>query len=112
MVAAGGTIPVGATIVELTGTTLPNANALAQFLQLNPITYAHGGAQAGFTDEHMLWIYSDGANSHIADVVFQNASAGPNASTNMQNAIVVSDLVQLTGVALNSLTNANFHFVT
>ena len=111
LVAAGGTIPTGATLVELTGTTLANANALAQFLKANTITFANGGGQAGLTDAHMLWIYSDGTNTHIADVDFQNTSTAPNASTNMQEAIAVSDLVQLTGVLPNQLTNANIHFV-
>ena len=111
LVAAGGIIPTGATLVELTGTTLANANALAQFLKASTITFANGGTQAGSTDAHMLWIYSDGTNTHIADVDFQNTSTAPNVSTNMQEVIAASDLVQLAGVLPNQLTNANFHFV-
>jgi S-layer protein len=59
--------------------------------------------------EHFLIAYSDGTNAHIADL--QVTIPFPIPANTALTHIAVSDLVQLTGVSLSSLTGADIHFV-
>jgi len=59
----------------------------------------------------VLIAYSDGSNTHIADVDLQTAGAASNTSTGMAN-IFASDKIQLTGAASDTaLVGSNVHFI-
>jgi hypothetical protein len=64
-------------------------------------------------DAHMLFLYNDASgNAHIADVDFENsANASAATTTKAVSHIVASDMVEVAGVSMTSLTANNIHFV-
>ena len=109
--APGGTVPTGISAdVLLFGTPFANANALASSLSTGG-TAINIPATVG-TIEHFLAAYQDlSGNVRIADV---DLHAPVNTTTTGGADIVASDMVQLTGVSIASLTAAHtaaIHFV-
>ena len=111
VVPSGSVVPVGVTVVEVAG-AFANANALALALGNNVAsggsTYhlLSVGAPAGL-DSHFLVAYQDTTSAvRIADVDITGASLDLTG-----DAVVASDIVQLTGVSLTNLTTASIHFV-
>jgi hypothetical protein len=111
-VSAGQMVPTGTNIIEL-NQDFPNANAVALALGNN---IGNGGSSYNLifpvnipaARDHILVAYNDGNNNaHIADVdIFGGAG-----TMSKNSFVVASDMVQLTGVSVTTLTNANFHFV-
>ena len=69
------------------------------------------GTLANKDSAHVLVAYQDlGGNTRIADVALDNVSGTATASS---TALIehASDIVQLTGVSLTSLTAADIHFI-
>ena len=84
-------------------TTYANAAALAADLAgANGVVFSAAHTHAS----DMLFAYSDGTNTHIADVSF--AAATTNTSGTL---VTAHDIAVLTGVALTSVVNADIHFV-
>ena len=100
---SGVVINAPTTVVSDAITTYANAAALATDLAgANGVVFAAAHTHAS----EMLFAYSDGTNTHIADVSF---AAG---TTNTSGTVVTAhDIVVLTGVSLASVVNADLHFV-
>jgi len=114
-IGSGGTIGGGtngaATVTELTGVTFANAATLANALSTGADGYllAHFPAPIGDTGDFIV-AYSDGTNVHIADVNLVSNGAATGVLFSSVSAVHVSDLVQLTGVSLASLSANNIGF--
>jgi hypothetical protein len=110
-VSAGQNVPASAHVVELNG-TFANANTVA--LALGDNTASGGGTYnlvfagaPGILNSHILVAYeTPGGNADIADVDITGAS-----TSSIHDHVVASDMVQLVGVNVTSLTAANIHFV-
>jgi hypothetical protein len=111
VVASGATLAATANVFELTGATFDNASALANALGSSyNLTFAGTGVAAN-NNVHMLFLYDDASgNGHVADVDFENGVTAATTTTAVSH-IVASDMVQLTGVSVTSLTVNNIHFV-
>jgi len=109
--APAGLLSAAANAFEITGTTFSNAAALANALSTTyGLTFAGTGVAAG-KDAHMLFLYNDAdGNAHIADVDFENLTNATSATTTASvSHIVASDMVELLGVSIASLTANNVH---
>jgi len=107
---SGGTVNYTAAdpvnVVLLNG-NFAGPNVLAGALHLtNPITFA-GPLTAG-NDSHVLVLYQDGTNTHLADVELSGGVATANTANLTEH---VSDLAVLVGVSASNLVNDNIHFV-
>lgn len=122
LVTSAGTMLLATTnVIEMTAAnTFANAAALATALGNGgplSLTFAGSGVGAG-KDSHLLIAYQDASgNAHIADADFINQSSGSITSTSgfgaaaSSTGLVISDVVQLTGVPVANINAANIHFV-
>ena len=106
----GDTVGASTDVIELAAGAFANATAVAAALHTSyGITF--GGTLANNDSAHVLVAYQDlGGNTRIADVALDNVSGTATASSTVliEHA---SDIVQLTGVSLISLTAADIHFI-
>jgi hypothetical protein len=109
-VIAGGAItgPAGFDVGIIT-TQFANAAQLAA--TLHTVGLAMPTALPGGEEVHLLFAYQDlTGNTRIADVDWlATGAASMNLNTNA--VVAASDMVELAGVSLASLTNSNVHFV-
>jgi hypothetical protein len=105
--AAGVTVSATANVILDGITTYANARALASALAsaAGHVQFASGGLVAG-DSAHMLFAYATGTAVNVADVEFINASTSSQSDT-ARLTVLASDLVQLTGVSLASLSAHN-----
>ena len=100
---SGVVINMPTTVIADGIATYANAAALVTDLNgPNGVIFATGSANA----RDMLVAYSDGTNTHIADVHF-----GASPGTTVGHTLSAQDLVVLTGVSLASVVNADLQFV-
>ena len=107
----GNTLNAGTNLIELTTNTFATATAVANGIHTAGVANFNFAAALGINNSaHMYVAYSDGTNTHIADVAFINASgAATAASTAMTEH--VSDVAILVGTSLTSLSAADIHFM-
>lgn len=110
LLSPGGTVTVANADVLLLGNTFANAAAVAASLATSATAITFASAQTASLN-HYLVAYQDLAgNVRIADMDIHRG-ATPFLTTAQGQNISVSDMVQLTGVALSSLNAANLQFV-
>lgn len=106
----GQTVLSATNLVELTG-AFADANSAIAAIHSGADQFFFSAALPNNDDAHLLIAYQDLAgNSHIMDAEFVNTSGLTTADTTHMTEYG-SDMLQLTGVALASLTAAQFHFV-
>jgi hypothetical protein len=106
---SGSTVPAGTSSTVLVfGTEFADAAALSALLA-GPGTVKFAQAQLPAI-EHFIGAYTDlSGNVRIADIDLHTKAGG--SLSFADGSVAVSDMVQLTGVSLASLHNANIHFV-
>ena len=110
LLSPGGTVTVANADVLLLGNTFANAAAVAASLANAATAITFAGAQTASLN-HYLVAYQDLSGSvRIADLDIHRGATAFLTTAQGQN-ISVSDMVQLTGVALSSLNAANVQFV-
>ena len=109
-VVSGDTIAATTNVIVLTGQTFFDATAIASALENNTYDIALTTALNNNNSAHMIIAYQDfNGNTHISDLALI-ANAGTTTQIDLMD-IHVSDMVQLTGVTLNTLAAANIQFV-
>lgn len=110
LVQPGQTVLSATDIVELSG-TFADANAAVAAIHSRSDSFQFAAALPNKDDAHMLVAYEDlSGNSHIMDVEFNNASGAATANSTILTEHA-SDMVELTGVSLSSLTSDHFHLL-
>jgi Domain of unknown function (DUF4214) len=109
----GGGADASANVIAITDATFANAAAVAQALASGAYNLSLAGPMRPATSFDMIFAYSDGTNTHIADVNVLNGKnlihpAGSALSVDA-TAIHVSDMVQLTGLAAANGSSVHFN---
>jgi hypothetical protein len=109
--AAGATLAANADLVEDGVATYADAAALASALSSDSGYFLLAGNGLAAHDEaHMLVAYSTGSSVNIADVLFDNTTSAAQVDT-AHLTVTASDMAQLGGLSLASLTAHNIALV-
>jgi hypothetical protein len=117
-VVAVGNVAAATDVIELSTGTFLNANAVVQALHSATNYLVNWTATAGLAandSEHVIVVYGvTGGGVNVMDLAITDTAAVAAGGILASNAATVnlhgSDMVSLTGVALASITAANFHF--